>query len=107
MSTVINSSFLHQTAPKVVQKEQINQFRFPEGEVLKDRNAIVNRFRLLQLATTLGNIDQQKISIIFQDNEALKMVTTTIWSTCDTHITLKGGTVIPINRIYNINFYNE
>lgn len=107
MSTSINASFLHQTTPVVVQKEQITQFKFPNQEVLRDKHSILNRMRLLQLATTLGNIDHQKISIIFQDNEGLKMVTTTIWSTCDTHITLKGGSTIPINRIYSINFYNE
>ncbi len=107
MSIVINSTFLHQAVPVMVQKEEIGQFSFPNQEVLRDKNAIVNRFKLLQLATTLGNIDQQKISIVFQDEWGLKMVTTTIWSTCDTHITLKGGTSLPINRIFSVNFYGE
>lgn len=107
MNTAINPAFLHQAAPVIVQKEQILQFHFPNQEVLRDTPAIFNRLKLLQLATTLGNIDHQKISILFQDEEALKMVSTTIWSTCDTHITLKGGAMIPINRIYSINFYNE
>lgn len=106
MSTVINSTFLHQTAPLLVQKEEIAQCSFPSQEVLRDKNAIANRFKLLQLATTLGNIDQQKISIVFQDDWGLKMVTTTIWSASETHIALKGGVAIPVNRIYSVSFYN-
>ena len=107
MSMLINTSFLHQITPVIVQKEEISQYSFPNKDVLKDNVDINKRFKLLQLATTLGNIDHQKISIVFQDEGGLKMVNTTIWSTCESHIVLKGGASMPINRIYSINFYNK
>lgn len=108
MNAIISPTDMwHQTHPVTVQKEQIPQFHFPNQEVLRDKPEIFDRLKSLQLATTLGNIDHQKISILFQDEAGFKMVSTTIWSTCDTHITLKGGAMIPINRIYGINFYDE
>lgn len=60
--------------------------------------------RDLELATTLGNVDHGKITVVFEDDEGLKMVTTTIWATTDTRIILKGGVVIPIARIHEVRF---
>jgi hypothetical protein len=107
MNTIISPSTVYDITPEHVKKELLYQLKFPKDEVLKDNNLIINRLHSLQLATVLGNIDHQKISIVFQDNIGLKKVTTTIWSTCDTHIILKGGASIPINRIWSINVYHE
>ena len=56
----------------------------------------------LERATTLGNVEQTKIKIIFEDTESIKQVETTIWATTDKRIILKGGVVIPISRIHEV-----
>ena len=90
--------------PRHVEKEHIASLRFPVVEVISDHSKQTKRMRDLELATTLGNVDHGKITIVFEDDEGLKMVTTTIWATTDTRIILKGGVVIPISRIHEVRF---
>jgi hypothetical protein len=88
--------------PIVVSKESIASSVFPAEEVLTSAEAKKNRQIDLEKATTLGNVEHNKIKIIFQDEEAVKQVETTIWATTDKRIILKGGVVIPINRIHQV-----
>lgn len=88
--------------PLTVEKESIAQMIFPGKEVLHSEEARRKRHHELELATTLGNIEHYKIKIIFEDKEGLKQVNTTIWATTDSRIILKGGVVIPINRIHEV-----
>ena len=88
--------------PIVVSKESIAGSVFPVEEVLTSAEAKKNRQIDLEKATTLGNVEHNKIKIIFQDAEAVKQVETTIWATTDKRIILKGGVVIPINRIHQV-----
>ncbi len=90
------------THPMVVPKEDIPSFQFPRKEVLKDSTAIENRRRKLENATILGNIDHNKCKIIFEDDQGLKQVETTIWCTGETDISLKHGATIPICRIRDV-----
>ena len=74
---------------------------FPAEDVLnaKDKEALV---LLLENATKLGNMEHSKIKIVFEDSDAVKQVETTVWATTDKRVVLKGGVVIPINRIHQI-----
>jgi hypothetical protein len=91
-----------QQNPIMVSKESISNLSFPGTEVLKSREEIKNRMLDLERATTLGNVEQTKIKIIFEDTESIKQVETTIWATTDKRIILKGGVVIPISRIHEV-----
>ncbi|MFN4813270.1 MAG: hypothetical protein ACK46S_09745 [Bacteroidota bacterium] len=91
-----------QQNPIIVSKESIANLSFPANEVLKSREEIKNRMLDLERATTLGNVEQTKIKIIFEDTESIKQVETTIWATTDKRIILKGGVVIPISRIHEV-----
>lgn len=86
--------------PIIVSKESIPELTFPNKEVLDKSDLIENRQKELERATTLGNVEHSKIKIIFEDDKGLKQVETTIWATTDKRIILKGGVVIPINRIH-------
>lgn len=86
--------------PIIVSKESIAELTFPNTEVLDKSDLIENRQKELERATTLGNVEHSKIKIIFEDDKGLKQVETTIWATTDKRIILKGGVVIPINRIH-------
>ncbi len=87
--------------PIQVNKESIATSQFPADDVLnaKDKEALV---LLLESATKLGNMEHSKIKIVFEDSDAVKQVETTVWATTDKRVVLKGGIVIPINRIHQI-----
>lgn len=85
-----------------VEKEDIGKLIFPNKEVLTSLDEIKQRHIDLEHATRLGNIEHGKIKIQFKDEDGLKQVETTIWATTDMRIVLKGGVMIPINRIYKV-----
>lgn len=90
------------TKPVKVEKEAISGLQFPDSEVLKSTDDIKIRSAALERAMKLGNIEHNKIKIIFEDSEGVKQVETTVWGVTDKRVILKQGVVIPINRIYEV-----
>ncbi len=91
---------LHTTIPK----ERIPSLRFPRQPVpLSD---VEHRDIMLKMeqATKLGNAEHGKCRIIFQDDEGLKAVETTIWAYDPEYIVLKHGMSIPVARVVAIDF---
>jgi hypothetical protein len=91
-----------QPRPLHVEKEQISAFKFPEGEVLKSDQEIKDRATNLDRALKLGNLEHNKIQIVFEDSEGLKEVETTVWGVTDKRVILKQGIVMPIHRIHRV-----
>ncbi len=88
---------------KLIEKEEVSSLHFPSEPIsIRTEQEQKELIAKLKTATTLGNVHHNKIKIIFQDDEGLKEVRTTIWATGDRHIVLKKGTFIPINRIVDI-----
>lgn len=85
--------------PQLVEKELIPQLNFRNPIVSKPNPALMEK---LVEATKLGNIHHGKIAIIFQDDDGLKRVETTIWATGAKYICLKGGNWLPIARIKEV-----
>jgi hypothetical protein len=90
------------TKPTLIDKDQVKDLRFPQEEVLTNPEAIRMRRIELDRALILGNVDHNKVRIIFIDSEGSKMVETTIWAVTELRVILKSGMVIPINRISEI-----
>tara|TARA_X000000950_G_C13317954_1_gene419371 strand:- start:54 stop:347 length:294 start_codon:yes stop_codon:yes gene_type:complete len=90
--------------PKV-EKEVIKSLHFPKDDVLFSKEDRLIRTHDLKSAISLGNLEHQKVKILFQDIEGLKQVETTIWGVTDREIILKQGSIIPIARIVKINLY--
>jgi uncharacterized protein (UPF0248 family) len=90
------------TEAKSIPKESLDQCEFPSQEVLSDTQAIAERKKMLERATSMGNTEQTKFKIIFQDDQGVKQVETTIWATGDQNISLKHGNTIPIHRIHEV-----
>lgn len=90
------------TKPVAVEKEMISQLRFPKMPIERNAEELRRLKNKLRLATTLGNVEHAKITILFEDDEGLKKVYTTIWATARDNIVLKSGTIIPIRRIHDI-----
>ncbi len=84
-------------------KEELKNF-FPNNrEVLSEINLIKERFRRLIQAMFLGNRYKHKTRLVIEDMDAKVIaVETTIWAVTDNHIILKGGVVLPINCVREV-----
>lgn len=89
---------------QLIDKEAIANLQFPEADVLTTEEAKTERTSDLNRAMTLGNMEQTKIRIYFEDDKSLKLVDTTVWGITDKRVILKQGIVIPIHRIYKVKF---
>lgn len=89
-------------SPALIQKEAIGALSFPKGEVLTSEEAIHDRRIALLKATRLGNVLRNKVKIVFEDTKGVHEVETTVWATAERNISLKGGVVIPIERIHQV-----
>ena len=88
------------TTFETIEKENILSLRFPNNDVLQDKDAIFQRNSELNRAQSLGNLEHSKIKIFFEDNQSKKVVETTVWAVTDNQVVLKQGIGIPINRIF-------
>jgi hypothetical protein len=87
---------------ETIAKEKIETLKFPNDEVLKDKDLIKERETELNRALALGNLEHTKIKIYFEDDQSRKLVETTVWGVTDKRVILKQGVVIPINRVHKI-----
>ena len=93
----------HSNIPKTFRKAVVQrQVKFPNEEILKSPEAISHRKHELSRAMLLGNNYKGKVKIIFEDDECIKQVETTVWSFTTKWIILKKGLLIPIQRVYEI-----
>jgi Flp pilus assembly CpaE family ATPase len=88
------------TTFETIEKENILSLRFPNNDVLQDKDAIFQRNSDLNRAQSLGNLEHSKIKIFFEDSQSKKVVETTVWAVTDNQVVLKQGIGIPINRIF-------
>ncbi len=86
-----------------IQKEQIKFLHFPKEEVLIGRKNIKNRCFHLRRALSLGNLEHEKVKIIFADDQGAKKVETTVWGVTEKSVILKQSTIIPLKRIISVN----
>ncbi|MGZ3901088.1 MAG: hypothetical protein ACXVNM_10040 [Bacteroidia bacterium] len=87
---------------EIIDKENIENLKFPSGEVLGDADKIKERKADLERALALGNLEHTKIKIFFEDERSRKVVETTVWGVTDKRVILKQGVVIPIHRVHSI-----
>tara|TARA_Y100001934_G_C12196071_1_gene698850 strand:+ start:166 stop:468 length:303 start_codon:yes stop_codon:yes gene_type:complete len=87
---------------KRIDKELIDNLRFPAQEVLSRAEDLNERKLVLHRATSLGNLQKHKVLIRFEDEDGLKEVYTTIWAITDNKVLLKAGRLIPVHRIHSV-----
>lgn len=88
--------------PLLIEKENIRGLKFPANDVLTSSDEIKIRYSNLERALKLGNLEHNKIKIVFEDADGLKQVETTVWGVTDKRVILKLGVLIPIHRIHEI-----
>ncbi len=86
----------------LIPKERIPGLRFPQDPLAITMDQRRSMLRTLQVATRLGNAEHGKCRIVFQDDQGLKAVETTIWAFDPENIVLKYGTTIPVSRVVSI-----
>lgn len=86
----------------LIEKEEVAQLKFPSDEVLTDEESKHVRAQRIHRATSLGNLEKYKVSIVFEDTTGLKKISTTIWAQTEKKIILKGGNSIPVHRIWDV-----
>lgn len=89
-------------SPISVEKESIVGLKFPDNDVLSSTDEIKIRYSNLERALKLGNLEHNKIKIVFEDSDGVKQVETTVWGVTDKRVILKQGVLIPIHRIHEI-----
>ncbi len=87
--------------PLLVDKEIIGSLHFPNDEILNSSDLKLQRAYDLERAASLGT-DRVKMKILFEDDDGLKQVETTVWAVTKDRIVLKHGVTIPIKRIHEI-----
>jgi hypothetical protein len=85
-----------------IEKEEVENLKFPSTDVLNDIEKISERRSELGRALTLGNMEHAKIRIYFEDDSSCKVVETTVWGVTDKRVILKQGVVIPIHRVHSV-----
>lgn len=88
----------------LIGKETISGLKFPFADVLEKVEDRQMRLEKLKTALVLGNGFKHKVKIAFKDSHESRIVETTVWFVSDSHITLKGGTVMPISCIQDVSF---
>lgn len=88
--------------PQQVDKESVEGLKFPSADVLSSPEDKIRRRVDLERAMRAGNLEKVKYSIVFEDNEGVKEVRTTIWATTENNVLLKRNAAIPIHRIYKV-----
>ncbi len=86
-----------------VPKETLGQTSFATHEVLSDWLELERRQRNLQKALSLGNLFRHKVTITYQLYDGIpQRVVTTVWAVTERYVTLKGGRVIPLHAIREV-----
>ena len=83
----------------LIEKEQIPLLKFHDKSTVDQHPDLLNQ---IEKATILGNAHRTKVSILFNDDESVKRVETTIWAAGTKFICLKGGVWIPISRLIEV-----
>lgn len=86
----------------IIEKELLDTLQFPPQEVLLDDNQIARREYDAKRAIRLGNLFKDKVKVIFEDAEGMKMILTTVWGMTERFLIFKRGMIIPLHRVHEI-----
>ena len=87
---------------QLIEKEEVASLKFPDKDVMSDKDDVIQRKLDLERALTLGNLEHLKIKIFFEDESSKRVTETTVWGITADEVILKKGVIIPINRIHKI-----
>ena len=86
----------------LIEKEAILGLSFTDLEVLSTEVERNIRARKLYRAMLLGNNYKHKTHITFSTANGINRVNTTIWALTEQFVILKGGILIPVNTVWDV-----
>lgn len=92
----------HKLVSQQIDKQKVKELSFDNNDVLKSEEEKIRRQDNLAKAMMLGNAIKHKVRIYFRDKESNKHIETTVWHASSSHISLKGGIVLPVKSIYKV-----
>lgn len=87
---------------ELIAKEDITKYHIVHNEVLDTAEDRRLRYANLCKAMILGNTHKGKIRLVFDTEEGIKAIETTIWSADENTVSIKGGINIPIQAIREV-----
>lgn len=90
-----------------IDKEDIKNCSFVKHEVLGSKTEIDQRKKDLEKAMIFGNVEKGKVGILFETDEGIKEVETTVWASTTNNVVLKSGIVIPAHCIHKVILYRS
>ena len=88
--------------PIDISRLETARLEFPAGDVLSRKVERKKRSKRIHSATYVGNIRHEKVNIVFQTEDHIFKVQTTIWLHYGGCIYLKGNITIPVERVIAI-----
>lgn len=86
-----------------IDKSLLSDIEYSRNDMLIDKIDQAIRRHNLNRAMTLGNVYKRKVVIKFANRYGQRLSTeATIWAVTENHIMLKGGKIIPIRSIYEV-----
>lgn len=83
---------------ELIEKEDIVNYKLIKSD--EDQSKVLTL--KLKNALRLGNEFKAKSTIVFQTNDGLKRVETTVWTLTDGYLQIKNGVVIPLNSLVDV-----
>jgi hypothetical protein len=88
-----------------VPQEQVEQYHFLPWDVYKTPGRRKQRFDKLMRALTISNDSHNEVKIYFvTEDEEVVSTESTLWMVGETHISLKGGRMIPVHAILDVEY---
>lgn len=88
-------------AAELISKEEILRYKFIHAPVSQAKELFVDK---LKGALRLGNAFKAKINLVFNTTEGPKKVETTVWNVSPDFVELKGGVIIPVQSILEVEY---
>lgn len=80
---------------------------FPKDDVLPEFEERKERSLKIHKATSLGNLEQKRVHVVYSDGAILKRLYTTIWAQTTDKIIMRDGITLPVHRIVDVVFETE
>ncbi|MDI1353368.1 MAG: hypothetical protein PSX36_00525 [bacterium] len=85
-----------------IEKEKMEQLKFPKRDVLKSARDIEDRSSELSRALVEARQNNARLKIYFEDEKSRKVVETSIWGLTNKQVILDSHVGIPISRIHSV-----
>ena len=89
----------------LISKEDLPSYEIAKGDAIINPVERIARRSDLERAMKLGNIEHQKVKIVFESTEGTMAVETTVWEVTQNYVILKSNMALPIRCVHRVDFF--